>query len=92
MIAAIRLALPDALVPASLDVEGLAGLAPRLMSGANVVTSLVPAGMGLAGVAQGSLDIQNHGRSLGAALPVIASLGLSHGSPASFLAGAGRAA
>ncbi|MDR1036345.1 MAG: methylornithine synthase PylB [Deltaproteobacteria bacterium] len=90
MIAAMRLAFPDALIPASLDVEGLAGLAPRLDSGANVVTSLVPAGLGLAGVAQGSLDIQNRGRSLASVLPVLSGLGLTHGTPAEYLKNAGR--
>jgi methylornithine synthase len=90
MIAALRLSFPEALVPASLDVEGIRGLAPRLDSGANVVTSLVPAGMGLAGVAQGDLDIQNRARSLSAVLPVLASRGLTHGTPAAFLENAGR--
>ncbi|MDR1314016.1 MAG: methylornithine synthase PylB [Deltaproteobacteria bacterium] len=89
MIAALRLSFPDALIPASLDVEGIAGLAPRLASGANVVTSLVPADMGLAGVAQGSLDIQNRGRSLASALPVISGLGLSLGTTDEYLLYAG---
>jgi methylornithine synthase len=90
MIAVMRLAFPDALIPASLDVEGIAGLAPRLDSGANVVTSLVPADRGLAGVAQGSLDIQNRGRSLAAVLPVLSGMGLSHGTPAQYIRNAGR--
>jgi methylornithine synthase len=57
VLAILRLVFPDRLVPASLDVAGLAGLQKRLAAGANVVTSLVPPGFGLAGVAQSSLDI-----------------------------------
>ena len=56
-IAILRLAFPDSLIPASLDVAGLDGMRSRLAAGANVVTSLVPSGFGLAGVAQSSLDI-----------------------------------
>jgi methylornithine synthase len=58
----LRLSLPEALIPASLDVEGLKGLEPRIRAGANVVTSLVPAGSGLAGVASKDLDIDNLNR------------------------------
>jgi methylornithine synthase len=57
-IALMRLAFPGLLIPASLDVDGLAGLRLRLEAGANVVTSLVPPGQGLAGVAQSTLDIE----------------------------------
>jgi methylornithine synthase len=62
-IAALRLSFPDRLIPASLDVAGLDGLPSRLAAGANVVTSLVPPGFGLAGVAQSSLDIAEARRS-----------------------------
>ena len=41
-IAVMRLLMPDRLIPASLDVEGIEGLRSRLDAGANVVTSLVP--------------------------------------------------
>jgi methylornithine synthase len=63
MIAILRLAFPDRLIPATLDVAGLAGLHSRLEAGANVVTSLVPPGFGLAGVAQSSLDIADARRT-----------------------------
>ena len=46
-IAAMRLVMEDRLIPASLDVDGLEGLAMRLKAGANVVTSIVPSGCGL---------------------------------------------
>ena len=63
MIAVLRLAFPDRLIPASLDDAGLTGLHSRLEAGANVVTSLVPPGFGLAGVAQNSLDIADARRT-----------------------------
>jgi len=56
-IATMRLAMPDRLIPASLDVDGIAGLEPRIAAGANVVTSIVPPSLGLAGVSQSELDI-----------------------------------
>ena len=58
-IATMRLAMPDRLIPASLDVDGIAGLEPRLAAGANVVTSIVPPDTGLAGVSQSELDIDD---------------------------------
>ncbi|MCP4690782.1 MAG: methylornithine synthase PylB [Desulfobacterales bacterium] len=79
--AVLRLSFPDRLIPASLDVDGLAGLKPRLDAGANVVTSLAPPGWGLAGVAQSSLDIENGKRSAAAVLPVLENLGLRAVSP-----------
>ena len=84
MIAALRLALPDRLIPASLDVEGLAGLKTRLMAGANLVTSLVPADLDLAGVAQASLDIDNHARSIDGIRPVLAETGLRLAGPGDY--------
>ncbi len=63
-IALMRLAFPHLLIPASLDVDGLAGLHDRLDAGANVVTSLVPPGQGLAGVAQRELDIDDGHRTV----------------------------
>jgi methylornithine synthase len=62
--AVMRLVFPDRLIPASLDVEGLAGLKRRLTAGANVVTSIVPPGEGLAGVARHSLDIEDGRRTI----------------------------
>jgi methylornithine synthase len=75
-IAALRLAFPDRLIPASLDVEGLAGLRSRLEAGANVVTSLVPPGFGLAGVAQSTLDIAEARRTAAGIIPELEKLGL----------------
>lgn len=63
-IAVMRLLFPDALIPASLDVEGLEGLKTRLMAGANVVTSIIPPEEGYAGVANSSQDIDEGYRTV----------------------------
>lgn len=76
MIALLRILFPDRLIPATLDVEGLAGLKSRLDAGANVVTSIVPPQQGLAGVAQSCLDIENARRTTDHVLPVLAECGL----------------
>ena len=72
----MRLALPDRLIPASLDVDGLGGLKKRLDAGANVITSLVPPGQGLAGVAQSSLDIEEGNRTAESAAHILGENGL----------------
>jgi methylornithine synthase len=54
----------------------LAGLQSRLEAGANVVTSLVPPGFGLAGVAQNSLDIADARRTIASIVPELEKLGL----------------
>lgn len=64
ILAVLRLLFPDRLIPASLDVEGSTGLETRLAAGANVITSIVPPGKGLAGVAQSSLDIEDSKRTV----------------------------
>ncbi|SHF53858.1 pyrrolysine biosynthesis protein PylB [Desulfacinum infernum DSM 9756] len=76
LIAVMRLLFPDRLIPASLDVEGLAGLRARLQAGANVVTSIVPPGRGLAGVAHSSLDIETERRTVQAVMKCLAGLDL----------------
>ncbi len=74
--AVMRLVFPDRLIPASLDVDGLAGLKQRLEAGANVVTSIVPPGRGLAGVARHSLDIEEGRRTIASVLKVLETCGL----------------
>jgi methylornithine synthase len=76
IIAVMRLVLPDRLIPASLDVDGLNGLKARLDAGANVVTSIVPPQKGLAGVANHSLDIEDSRRTLDHILPIVKTCGL----------------
>jgi methylornithine synthase len=75
-IACLRLAMPDRFIPASLDVDGIAGLERRLQAGANVVTSIVPPTVGLAGVSQSELDIDEGYRTVHGVLPHLARLGL----------------
>ncbi len=64
VIALLRLVFPDCLIPASLDVGGHAELHRKLAAGANVVTSLIPPGQGLAGVAQCDKDIEDGKRTV----------------------------
>lgn len=84
MIAVMRLVFPERLIPASLDVDGLAGLKCRLDAGANVVTSLVPPHRGLVGVSQNSLDIENQRRTAASVLPVLQECGLVVGDSADY--------
>lgn len=86
IIAVMRLVMPDRLIPASLDVGGLAGLKDRLNAGANVVTSIVPPEKGLAGVANHSLDIEDSKRTLDHILPVLKTCGLTPALPEEYLA------
>ena len=71
IIAIMRLIMPDRLIPASLDVQGLKGLEQRLNSGANVITSIIPPAIGFAGVSNSSLDIDDGNRSLQRILPIL---------------------
>lgn len=75
-IAAMRLAMPDRLIPASLDVDGIKGLKMRLEAGANVVTSIIPPQSRLAGVSQSSLDIEQGLRTVPEVEKVLAHMGL----------------
>jgi pyrrolysine biosynthesis radical SAM protein len=72
----MRLAMPDRLIPASLDVDGLKGLVQRLNSGANVITSIIPPFSGMAGVSQSTLDIDDGNRSVEKILPILKANGL----------------
>ena len=80
-IAVMRLAMPDRLIPASLDVDGMRGLERRLQAGANVVTSIVPPTVGLAGVSQSELDIDEGHRTVAEVVPQLERLGLEAASP-----------
>jgi methylornithine synthase len=85
LIALMRLVFPAKLIPATLDVEGLAGLKRRLAAGANVVTSIVPPRQGLAGVARSYLDIDEARRTTGSILPVLKECGLQPATLQSYL-------
>ncbi len=75
-IAIMRLMFPTLLIPASLDVKGLDGLKARLDAGANIVTSLIPPGNGLSGVAEGDLDIDEERRTPSGIGPILSECGL----------------
>lgn len=64
LIALMRILYPWALIPTSLDVDGIAGLESRVNAGGNVVTSIIPPRTGLAGVAQSSMDVDEGGRTV----------------------------
>jgi methylornithine synthase len=76
-LAVLRIAFPDKLIPASLDIDGIAGLRRRLNCGANVITSIIPPGEGLCGVAQHALDIESGRRTAKAVSDILDSCGLS---------------
>lgn len=63
-IAAMRLAYPWALIPASLDVDGIDGLEARIKAGASVVTSIIPPRSGLGGVAHKDMDVDEGNRTV----------------------------
>lgn len=83
-IAVMRLLMPDRLIPASLDVDGLEGLQARLNAGANVITSIVPPARGLAGVVNKSLDIEDSRRSMDHITPILQQCGLEVASRKSY--------
>lgn len=76
LIAIMRILYPDRLIPASLDVDGAAGLQSRINAGANVITSLIPPHAGLAGVAQCTKDINEGNRTVQGVLPFLEKMGL----------------
>jgi methylornithine synthase len=84
VIALLRIMYPYALIPASLDVDGIAGLRDRLNAGANVVTSIIPPASGLMGVAQSSMDVDEGGRTVAEASKIIVDLGLEVGTTAAY--------
>jgi methylornithine synthase len=83
-IAVMRLLMPERLIPASLDVEGIEGLQSRLNAGANVVTSLVPPRSGLCGVAHAEYEVDDGLRTVAEVRPRLAELGLRQGTQPEF--------
>lgn len=75
-IAVLRLLLPDRLIPASLDVDGLDLLEERLEAGANVITSLIPPRLGLSGVSQPHLGIDEGSRMVSGVAPLLDNMGM----------------
>ena len=76
IIALMRIMYTWALIPTSLDVDGIAGLEARLNAGGNVVTSIIPPRTGLAGVAQNSMDVDDGGRTVEEVKKILEAMGL----------------
>ena len=77
IIALMRIMYPYALIPASLDVDGILGLEARINAGANVVTSIIPPCSGLMGVAQSTMDVDEGGRTVDEVKHILSDMGLS---------------
>ena len=84
IIAIIRIAYPKVLIPASLDIEGIGGLRRRMLSGANVVTSIIPPSTGYQGVAQSTMDVEEGGRTVDEVNAILKDLGMEQGSNEAF--------
>ncbi len=76
ILSVLRLAFPDRLIPASLDVYGIGGLREKLDAGANVVTSLIPSAPDWRGVADATLGVLEGKRTTSAVRPLLSDSGL----------------
>lgn len=76
IIALMRILYPDALIPASLDVDGIDGLEDRINAGANLITSIIPPRSGFMGVAHNTLDVDEGGRTVEEAAVILEKMGL----------------
>ena len=77
IIALMRLLYPKALIPASLDVDGIRGLKDRINAGANLITSIIPPKSGFMGVAHSTMDVDEGGRTVEEAAAILNEIGLS---------------
>lgn len=84
IIAVLRIAYPNSLIPASLDIDGIKGLKLRLQAGANIVTSIIPPMSGLQGVAQSIMDVDEGGRTVPEVTEILTELGMEKGSNEEF--------
>lgn len=76
MIAIMRIMFPHALIPASLDVDGISGLKDRINAGANLVTSIIPPRSGFMGVAHSVMDVDDGGRTVEEVREILGEMGL----------------
>ena len=76
IIALMRLLYPNALIPASLDVDGIKGLKDRINAGANLITSIIPPKSGFMGVAHSTMDVDEGGRTVEEAASILGEMGL----------------
>jgi methylornithine synthase len=86
VIALMRILYPHTLIPASLDVDGIKGLESRMNAGANVVTSIIPPRIGLMGVAQSKMDVDDGGRTAKEAIEILHGMALETASTAEYMA------
>ncbi len=84
-IAVMRIIMPDRLIPASRDVDGIKGLQMRLEAGANVVTSIIPPSASLAGVSQSTLDIDEGLRTVPEVKKILSGMGLQVADTADYI-------
>jgi methylornithine synthase len=85
LISVMRLVFQDKLIPASYDIDGMRGLQLRLLAGANVVSSLIPSGSDLMGVAQSDLDVKDGRRTPEGIGPYLRSIGMTPASRHDYL-------
>lgn len=76
IIALMRHLYPNALIPASLDVDGISGLEERVNAGANLITSIIPPKSGFMGVAHNTMDVDEGGRTVEEASAILSNMGL----------------
>lgn len=76
IIGLMRSLYPEALIPASLDVDGISGLKDRIDAGANLITSIIPPMSGLMGVAHSVMDVDTGGRTIEEASRILGEMGL----------------
>lgn len=76
IIAILRLMFPKCLIPASLDLEGIDGMVPRLNAGANIVTSILPPNSRLEGVANYDREFEERNRDIKSVIKRLESMGL----------------
>lgn len=77
IIALMRILYPTALIPASLDVDGIKGLKDRINAGANLITSIIPPRSGFMGVAHNTMDVDEGGRTVEEARSILDQMGLT---------------
>ena len=80
--AVMRLLKHDVMIPATLDVEGVAGMVTRLNAGASLITSIIPPHEELAGVAQSCMDIEDGTRNVTHVMEILDDMGRRPATPA----------
>jgi methylornithine synthase len=76
ILAILRLMFPECLIPASLDLEGIDGMVPRLNAGANIVTSILPSNSLFEGVANYDRGFEERDRDIKSVIKRLKSLGM----------------